>query len=231
MPSEAGTAGLEPLEPVVVPVEDASHLQVGARDAGVSSDAGAPTPFDSAVPSEPVRGPDAGQPVAGPDAGQPVAAPDAGEVVAASIPFADQDGGATFVVRDAGSPSDAGASSGDAGALTPCGGARALGLCWYLGSPWGSCNSACTSHGGVDVRAASLVGTTSQGGSLDSCAQILPALGVAKAPLRAFRTDSYGLGCHAWSTGDTYWLDDPSPLYSPSVVTPLNARMACGCAR
>jgi hypothetical protein len=232
--SDAGTDGTEPLEPVVIPDVDASHLQVGAPDAGVSSDAGASTPLDSAAPIDPLTPLDSAVPI------DPVAVLDAGEV-APSIPFEDQDAGATLIPRDAavgsltdaaaGSPSDADASSGDAGALAPCSGARALGLCWYLGSQRGSCNSACSAHGGVDVRAASLVGTTSQGGSLNSCAHILPALGVATNPLRAFRTDSYGLGCHVWSTGETYWLDDPSPLYSPSVVAPRNARMACGCAR
>jgi hypothetical protein len=242
VPSDIGTGGTKPLEPVVLPRVDASHLQVGAPDAGVSSDAGATTPFDSAVPIDPPTPLDAAVPI------DPVAVPDAGEV-APPIPFEDQDAGATFILRDAavgsagdaavgsagdaaaGSLSDAGASSGDAGALAPCSGARALGLCWYLGSPLRSCDTACGAHGGADVRAASLVGTTSQGGSLDSCAHILPALGVATAPLRAFRTDSYGIGCHVWSSGETYWLDDPSPLYSASVAAPLNARAACACAR
>jgi hypothetical protein len=244
VPSDVGTAGTEPFEPVVVPSDDASYLQVGAPDADVSRDAGALAPFDSGVPIDPPTPLDSGVPIDPPtplDSGvpiDPVAVPDAGEV-APSIPFEDQDAGATFILRDAGSPSDAGAgspsdadaSSGDGSALAPCSGARALGLCWYLGSPTRSCDSACAGHGGADVRAASLVGTTSQGGSLDSCAHVLPALGVAKVPLSALRTDSYGLGCHVWSTGETYWLDDPSPLYSPSVVAPLNARMACGCVR
>jgi hypothetical protein len=45
------------------------------------------------------------------------------------------------------------------------------------------------------------------------------------------RVDGYGLGCHVWDNGDTYWLDNPS--FDPDVQLPGNSsfRIACGCER
>lgn len=207
-PLEAGTDGPE-LPEAALPSEDASFRQTHEVDAAVARDGGALGPIDAAVPAD------------------AEVLLDAAWTVAPSTPFEEQDAGVVVVLRDAGAL-DASVDSVDAGA---CAGARVLGVCWYLASAGQNCNATCAAHGGVDGRAASLVGTTSQGGSLGSCAQILPALGATVVPLRAFRSDPYGLGCHTWSTGVAYWLDDPSPLYSTSSLIPLAARVSCGCAR
>jgi hypothetical protein len=59
---------------------------------------------------------------------------------------------------------------------------------------------------------------------------ILTALGQPGSVVTATRSDSYGLGCHVWSDGTRYWLDDPSPLFSPTAARPP-AEIACGCIR
>ena len=210
-PIEAGTAEPE-LPEAALPIEDASLRQTFELDAALASDGGARSPVDAELRVE---------------AGDLL---DAAWAVPPPIPFEEQDAGATFVLPDAGAL-DAGLNDVDAGPLAACAGARVAGLCWYLASAATNCNATCAAHGGVDARAASLIGTKSQGGSLASCARILPALGATTLPLRAYRSDAYGLGCHVWSTGATYWLDDPSPVYSASSLVPLSARVSCACVR
>jgi hypothetical protein len=144
------------------------------------------------------------------------------------------------VSADAGQPaSDAGhaADSGTSADASPpppsCAGNATLGICWYLGAGSSSCNDACKSHGGFDSRAIGEVGTTKQGGSLAACSQIMKALGQAGSVGTATRSDQSGFGCHLWPGGTLYWLDDPSPLFSPSVASSSNTpvRIACGCVR
>jgi hypothetical protein len=147
----------------------------------------------------------------------------------------------------AGAPADASTSAPDAATTTqvdaamappsdaatqlPCGGSRALGLCWYFSDPETSCNDSCSSRGGFDSRAAQYVDTTSQGGSAGACRQILTALGEPGSVVTATRDDGLGLGCHVWTDGTRFWLDDPSPLFTPSPVAPPQVSIACACAR
>jgi hypothetical protein len=119
------------------------------------------------------------------------------------------------------------------GCETVCAGTRAFGLCWYLGAPGVSCSQACAARGGFDTRAIHYVGTTSQGGSQAACTQILTALGQPGPVIAAIRTDGSGLGCHVWSDGTRFWLDDPGPLFKPTATAPGNlpVEIACGCIR
>lgn len=179
-----------------------------------AEDAGEPEPLDldagvvvPALPPDPAVDPD-----------------DVTELPGPSIPFDDQDAGELETANDA-------AVFVDAGPTTSCAGASAMGVCWYLAKPAASCASTCTEHGGANPRAASLIGTTSQGGRLSNCRRVLFALGVMQPPQRALREDGYGLGCHLWSSGETFWLDDPSPRYSASSPGLYSARVSCGCAR
>jgi hypothetical protein len=128
-------------------------------------------------------------------------------------------------------PDAAAATAPDAATSLPCGGSRVLGLCWYFSDPETSCNDSCSSRGGFDSRATQYVGTTSQGGSVDACRQILTALGKPGSVVTATRDDNLGLGCHVWTDGTRYWLDDPSPLFMPALVAPPQASVACACAR
>jgi hypothetical protein len=166
---------------------------------------------------------------------------DAGMAPDASLPSAQPIDASVLVdASDAGRlPIDAGpaADSGTSADASPpppsCAGNATLGICWYLGAGSSSCNDACKSHGGFDSRAIGEVGTTKQGGSLAACSQIMKALGQAGSVGTATRSDQSGFGCHLWPGGTLYWLDDPSPLFSPSVASSSNTpvRIACGCLR
>jgi hypothetical protein len=134
---------------------------------------------------------------------------------------------------DAGPAADSGTSADASPPPPSCAGNATLGICWYLGAGSSSCNDACKSHGGFDSRAIGEVGTTKQGGSLAACSQIMKALGQAGSVGTATRSDQSGFGCHVWSGGALYWLDDPSPLFSPSIASPSSTpvRIACRCIR
>ena len=108
-----------------------------------------------------------------------------------------------------------------------------LNICWYLAPAGTSCNAQCASHGGYDNNAQSHVGTTEQGGSVADCRAILNALVGPGEVGAATRDDGNGLGCHVWSDGDYYWLEDPSAHFDPSVAFPSGSqvRIACGCLR
>lgn len=215
---------------VLLPLQ-ASCALVGYDAIVVSLDAGGrPTAPQVEAPAEDAGAPDPTQLDAGAvDLPLPPDVPEAPEaqvpLPGPSIPVADQDAG-----EDVEPPSDA-AVPGNAGPMAPCSGAPALGVCWYLASPAASCESTCAGHGGWNPRAASLIGTTSQGGRLSNCRRVLFALGVMQPPQRAQREDNLGLGCHIWSNGETFWLDDPSPRYSPRSPGVYTARVSCGCMR
>ncbi|MET0340545.1 MAG: hypothetical protein ABW252_06065 [Polyangiales bacterium] len=165
------------------------------------------------------------------DAGQE----DAGSILVPNVPVVPADAAA----RDAAGPADAGvptdaATPADAGAdagTFACAGQRLLGLCWYLGAVDQSCDQACAARGGFDTRTASHVGTSSQGGSLAACMQILAALGRTGPVEEGMRSDDFGLGCHFWPNGDMWWLTRPS--FRPSAASPAGTgvRIACGCLR
>jgi len=124
---------------------------------------------------------------------------------------------------------DAGRADGGATDAGTCAGSSALGMCWYLGGFGTSCNGACFSHGGVDVRQASVVGTSYQGGTRANCSKVLVALRIAAIPQRGYREDNVGMGCHVWVDGSAFWID-PVPAYNPASAS-WNGRAACACLR
>jgi hypothetical protein len=114
-----------------------------------------------------------------------------------------------------------------------CGGALLDDICWYLGELDQTCGSVCAARGGVAPASAAWVGTPDQGGSIETCAAVLEALGESSAALaEGFREDGLGFGCHVFVDTDgvasTWWLTAPD--FSPEVSDP-SARLACGCAR
>jgi hypothetical protein len=134
---------------------------------------------------------------------------------------------------DAGSASggsDAGASNPSEAGTTACDGRRVFGLCWYLGPTGANCNETCLRNGGFDTRTVDYVGTSNQGGSLNECTQILRALGVTETVGEGKRSDSLGLGCHLWTDGAPWWLEDPSERFGPTEDF-LGVRIACACQR
>ena len=165
-------------------------------------------------------------PDAGADSGtQPM--PDAGaDSGTRAMPDAGTDSG-TQPMPDAGADLDAG---NDAGQAPACEGELLYALCWYLAPTETSCNDACASHGGFDARGTSYVGTQSQGGSLAECSQLMSALGRTGSVEEGTRSDDYGMGCHVWTDGTNWWLNDPGPLFRPTVSAP-GARIVCACVR
>jgi hypothetical protein len=114
-----------------------------------------------------------------------------------------------------------------------CGGVQVAGLCWYMGLAGDSCQDTCASHGGYNSATANFVGSSSQGGSLGNCEQVLAALQESGMVRDGTRTDGLGLGCHRFfdggsPTGRLWWLI--SPDFDPA-VTLSQAAMACGCLR
>lgn len=118
-----------------------------------------------------------------------------------------------------------GGVAADAG-LPPCGGARARGLCWYLGPDGESCQQVCRGRGGYDPAMAAQVGTESQGGSADACDEVLAALGQPVPATIANRPDNLGFGCHLFGA-ESYWLR-LMPDFSPTAAA-ATARVACAC--
>jgi hypothetical protein len=142
---------------------------------------------------------------------------------------ASTDAGASAGLRDAAVADAAQPSRADASS-TPCAGESVSGLCWYLSSNGRSCNDTCSSHGGYDPRGASFVGTDSQGGSLEECAQILRSLGRSSRVIEGMRSDDNGFGCHLWSDGSSWWLR--SPQFRPDVQAEGSGiGIACACSR
>jgi hypothetical protein len=114
-----------------------------------------------------------------------------------------------------------------------CSGTLVDGVCWYLGELDRACVDVCATRGGVDPASTASIGTPEQGGSLESCAAILAALGGPAASLQeGFREDDLGFGCHVFvdAAGATsaWWLT--APAFAPTVADP-NASIVCGCAR
>jgi hypothetical protein len=219
---ELRTLDAEPLD-----ASDRSDANV-PNDAGTSvkTDSGALKPNLALSDAGPPDDDDAGMAVpvdAGMDAG-PGAGMDASIDAAVDAGIdAGMDGGADAAV-------DAGIDAGtDAGPPPPCAGQRLYGLCWYLAQGNTSCNDACSSHGGFDSRSAGYVGTLSQGGSLSACTELLTALGRPGSVIAAKRDDDNGFGCHVWTDGSRYWLQN-EPAFRPTVEGP-NIRSVCGCMR
>jgi hypothetical protein len=189
------------------------------------------------------------------DAGSPLDAAmstDAGSAMdAAAIPDAAPDAAPTpdASTTDGGRPHDA-ASSTDSGAdaaagdastdaaapdasapdasLPECTGALVRDLCWYFGPLNNSCLEVCSSHGGYDSRMVGVVGTRSQGGTVEACNDVLRALGESGTATPANRSDDKGYGCHEWG-GDLWWISS-APDFRPDVAG-SSARVACACLR
>jgi hypothetical protein len=108
-----------------------------------------------------------------------------------------------------------------------CSGTLVLGLCWYLGAPGVTCTDACSAHGGFDLASTHCLGSTSQGGTLSRCHEVLSALGSTENVNLGMRADGLGLGCHVWSDGRPWWLDSPDANPDSAIA---DAQVACGCA-
>jgi len=192
---------------------DAGELDTGLlynppfdRDAGPARDA--------LVPNVPV---DAATADAGGSSGSDAGAQDAGT----------RDAGVDAGGRDAGT--DAGVDAGTDAGVSPCAGQSVFGLCWYLAAFDTSCNEECSTRGGFDTRARSYIGTSSQGGSLAECTQILTALGRPGTVGEAMRADNFTFGCHVWTDDARWWLST-GPALDPSTAA-AEVRMACACTR
>ncbi len=129
--------------------------------------------------------------------------------------------------NSAGSSSISNAGSTSSGTAQACAGSLYQSICWYLGTAGSSCDQVCSIHGQPAANAASFIGTSTQGGSLEQCTAILTRLGVAQSPTMGARSDGSGLGCHVYSNV-SWWLS--SPAFSASASNG-SARIACGCTR
>jgi hypothetical protein len=156
------------------------------------------------------------------DGGAVTNAPAGGEPSAGEA----SEGGVGPATGGAPSAGASGTSSGGSGSASSggCAGVVYEEMCWYLGERGQSCDATCGTHGAVDARGASVVGTTAQGGSLDGCSQVLETLGMSVAPTAAIRKD-VGLGCHLYDA-EAFWLDEPSFTSDASQVS---SRIVCAC--
>jgi hypothetical protein len=214
--------------PVQAPSTSAARAGLAGSAAVPLPPPGSPAESGSSGAIPPLRWEDGGLATPGPaDAGVPAA--DGGSATARDVTLPEPPAFTRSMLADASVPSGLDAGSVDALPADGCEGARVLGLCWYLGEPGSSWRQTCAAHGGVDERAAQHVGTPSQGGSLTECGQVMSALGHAAPLASAFRSD-VGLGCHVWSDGRTYWLDDPSRALGPEAAHGV-ARIASACQR
>lgn len=108
-----------------------------------------------------------------------------------------------------------------------CSGQPQFGICWYLGSSGASCQQTCAGHGQATSEAASLIGSSKQGGSLENCTTLLDLLGITMIPTAATRSDGRGVGCHI-SQSAAYWLSSPDFATNVSLS---GYRVVCGCTR
>jgi hypothetical protein len=189
---------------------------IPSLDAGSTLDAAMSADTGSAMDAEAI--PDAALDAASsPDGAPPM---DSGALPDAA---SSTDAGADTAVDAAGTD----ASAPDA-SLPACAGARVRDLCWYFGPLNNSCLQVCSSRGGYDSRMVGVVGTTSQGGTVEACNEVLAALGLNGTATPARRTDDKGYGCHQWGA-DLWWIDS-APDFRPDVAG-TSARVACACLR
>lgn len=140
-------------------------------------------------------------------------------------------GGSGGESTESGGAATGGDFTGTGGTSDPvCSGALYDGICWYLGPTGASCVEACANHGGVSAQAASYVGTTLQGGSLEECATLLELLDLSGTVSSGTRTslDQLGLGCHVLPNNSppNWWLSAPDFSATDSLS---GARIVCGC--
>jgi hypothetical protein len=158
-------------------------------------------------------------------------ASDADSATATGSRDAAMDGGGDILAPDSAMTADdarvADASEAEAGGSLACD-TPLFGLCWYFSPVATSCRTTCTDHGGLDERATAYVGSSAQGGSLESCKAVLGALGASTDVIAGTRPDKLGLGCHQWTTGVTYWLNGLGQGFNPD-DSGINAKLACGC--
>lgn len=100
------------------------------------------------------------------------------------------------------------------------------GLCWRLGNLGDSCAATCNDLGGPAPNLAEYVGTEAQGGSLETCQQLIELLNVSGTVSSGTRQGG-GVGCHLWSfSRDPWWLREPA--FDPDARS-SSARILCGC--
>jgi hypothetical protein len=107
-----------------------------------------------------------------------------------------------------------------------CEGLAMWGVCWYLSEGRQTCTQACETHGGISDQAPEYVGSSAQGGSSEECETLLTALGHEGTPTSGSPISDRGAGCHLWSDGAVYWVEDID--LDPEISHP-NAFLVCGC--
>lgn len=213
----------------------------GSSDAGASTGS-APSGPGNLTPNQSASNPSAPNPSTGSAAPSGAGSEATSPAVAGGVilPAGMMGTGPGAPASDAGgvvpAPEAPDAQAPDAGAVAPaepppaCAGTPLDGACWYVGDPAQTCSDVCTPHGGVSVAAVSVIGSLTQGGSIEGCARVLSALGVAGEVASGFREDGLGFGCHLFidvqGVESPWWLSAPD--LSPAASAP-EVRRVCGC--
>ena len=149
----------------------------------------------------------------------------------------------TETVNDAGmetDTSDGGADTSDGGAdagsepdsevdtahACEIGGVLYGDICWFLGELGQSCQTVCDGRGGTHPDTPKYIGSSSQGGSQDSCAAIFEALGYAVFVATSYGMNGGGLGCYE-NNGSYYWRANQD---FDQAANYFGAARVCGCA-
>jgi len=103
-------------------------------------------------------------------------------------------------------------------------------ICWYQGAVGASCNEACSTHGGPSPKAASHVGSSAQGGSLDECARLIALLGMTGSTISGSSTTGDGLGCLSSPRLPRIYIWFSDPDFDPAAKN-KDVQLVCGCLR
>jgi hypothetical protein len=111
-----------------------------------------------------------------------------------------------------------------------CQGLPLDGICWYLGPAGESCSEVCEDRGGFNPAATAVIGTASQGGSLERCSALLEVLdGTANQDVvQGTQVAGIGVGCHVFDATAGYWWWLESPDFSEDASL-AGGSIVCGC--
>jgi hypothetical protein len=134
-------------------------------------------------------------------------------------------GGGGGVYADAASLPETGLDAG-----LSCEGTLRDGICWYLGPDGESCVEVCDERGGFNPAAIAVIGTASQGGSIESCSALLEVLdGTANQEVvQGTQVEGFGVGCHLFDAQAGYWWWLESPDFSEGASL-AGGSIVCGC--
>lgn len=126
---------------------------------------------------------------------------------------------------DAGNVTETGLDAG-----LSCEGTLLDGICWHLGPEGESCSEVCADNGGFNPAATAVIGTASQGGSLESCSALLEVLdGTANQNVvQGTQVAGIGVGCHLFDAQAGYWWWLESPDFSEDASL-TGGSIVCGC--